>query len=236
MNPFAALIDLIIARECHVCGCALIDDERFICSSCASRLPVSGYDKYWRNVSGPNTDLNPMEQRLAGQLPLGRACGAYFYTRDSSLATLVHDFKYRGFSRLAITLGRLGANTLKDSGLFSGVDVLLPVPLHWRKRWRRGYNQSELIARGVSEVTGIPIGSQLIACKPHRTQTSLSSTQRIENTKGVFGLKSPDTLYGLHVMLVDDICTTGATLLAAGEVVAREVRGVKISAFTLGVV
>lgn len=237
MNPFTALVDLILPRECHICGCRLLGDEKFVCAGCVEKLPATHYERYWSNTSGPNTDLNPMELRLAGQLPLDRACAPFFYTRDSSLASLIHDFKYRGFPDLATELGRIGAALLKDSGLFRGVDALLPVPLHWTKRLRRGYNQTEMIARGVSEVTGIPVDLRLKASRPHRTQTSLTSAQRIANTRDIFRLERPEELAGKRVMIIDDICTTGATLLSAGEAVAAPLRGnVRISVFTLGVV
>ena len=236
MNPFSALLDLFLPRICHVCETKLLHDEEFICSSCIEKLPLTGYDKYWDNKTGINTDLNPMEQRFAGQLPLDRACAPYFYTRDSSLATLVHDFKYRGFSKLAVTMGRMGANALRPSEFFDHIDLLLPIPIHWTKKHRRGYNQSELIARGISEVTGIPVGLQLRARKPHRTQTSLTSEQRIANTKNVFSVNHPESLEGKRIMLVDDICTTGATLLSAGETLAASSEGVRLSLFTLGVV
>lgn len=236
MNPFSALLDLFLPRICHVCETKLLHDEEFICSSCIAKLPLTGYDKYWDNKTGINTDLNPMEQRFAGQLPLDRACAPYFYTRDSSLATLVHDFKYRGFSKLAVTMGRMGANVLRPSEFFDHIDLLLPIPIHWAKKHRRGYNQSELIARGISEVTGIPVGLQLRARKPHRTQTSLTSEQRIANTKNVFSVNHPESLEGKRIMLVDDICTTGATLLSAGETLAASSEGVRLSLFTLGVV
>ena len=237
MNPFSALLDLFLPRICHVCSTKLLADEDFICSGCQSRLPLTGYERYWANKSGLNTDLNPMEQRFAGQLPLDHACAPYFYTRDSAIATLVHDLKYRGFSRLAVNMGRLGAARLQTSGLFDGIDILLPIPIHWSKKWKRGYNQSEMIARGISEVTGIPVGSQLKARKPHRTQTSLTSEQRRANTKDVFTVSHPESLEGKKVMLIDDICTTGATLLSAGETVAASTNdNVRISLFTLGVV
>ena len=236
MNPLKAMIDLILPRVCHVCDTHLLGDEEFICSHCISELPLTKYDKYWDNKSGVNTDLNPMEQRFAGQLPLDRASAAYFYTRDSSLASLIHDFKYRGFPRLAKTLGSLGAGTQLSTELFENVDVLLPVPLHWRKRMKRGYNQSELIAMGVSQVTGIPVGNQLKALKAHKTQTSLSSEQRIANTRGIFKIENPEEFEGKTVMLIDDICTTGATLLSAGEAIAASVKDVRLKIFTLGVV
>ena len=236
MNPFSAITDLILPRECHICERKLLPDEDFVCSICVGKLPVTGYDKYWTDKTKPNSDLNPMEQRFAGQIPLRHACAPFFYTRDSSLASLVHDFKYRGFSRLAVTLGRIGAESLKDTGFFDGIDLILPIPLHWTKKWKRGYNQSEMIARGISDVTGIPVGFQLKARKPHRTQTALSSEQRIANTKDVFRLKDPRQLEGKKLLLVDDICTTGATLLSAGETIATSLKDTELSLFTLGVV
>lgn len=236
MNPFKALLDLFIPRVCHVCGRKLLDAERFICDPCQSRLPRTGYENYWHNNTGPNSDLNPMEQRFAGQLPLDHAIAPFFYSRDSSLASLVHDFKYRNFPSLAVELGKKGARAVAASGIFDKTDILLPVPLHWSKKFKRGYNQSQMIAKGLSEVTGIPVGTNLKAVKPHRTQTSLSHDRRIANTRGIFKVTDPDELNDKTIMLVDDICTTGATLLSAGEAITASVENVRLKIFTLGVV
>lgn len=236
MNPFRTLIDLLMPRICHLCGTHLLCEESFICNDCLKKLPVTGYEKYWSNTNAPNSDLNPMEERFAGQIPLDRACSPFFYTRDSAMASLVHDFKYRNFPDLARVMGRHGASLLIDSGFFNDVDILLPVPLHWTKRWRRGYNQSEMIAAGISDITGIPVGKNLQATKPHRTQTSLSALQRIENTRNVFRLARNAPLTGKSIMLVDDICTTGATLLAASDAIVREIPETRLKIFTLGVV
>lgn len=246
MNPLSALINLILPRVCHLCGDKLLEEEEFVCSSCLSRLPRTNYEKYWDKpgVSGQtdtvptvNSDLNPMEQKFAAQIPLQRACAPFFYSRDSSLSQLIHDFKYRGFSRLAACLGKVGAEALNNSGLFNDVELILPIPLHWTKLMKRGYNQTEMIAQGISEITGIPIGKHLKARKAHRTQTSLNSHQRIENTKGIFKIVNPEELRGKTILLVDDICTTGATLLSAGEALATSTNHqLKLRLFTLGVV
>ena len=236
MNPFKLILNLVLPAECHICGKTLIGPEEFVCHDCLSHLPATGFERYWTNRTGLNSDLNPMEQRFAGQIPLGHACAPFFYTRDSGLASLIHDFKYRGFSRLAVMLGRHGAGLLKPSGFFRHTDIILPVPLHWTKKHKRGYNQSEMLARGISEATGIPVGKNLRAARAHRTQTSLNPIERMENTKGVFRVDKADRLSGKTVLLVDDICTTGATLLAAGDAVARAAAGVRLNIFTLGVV
>ena len=236
MNPFSELLNVIIPRECHICKTKLLKNEEFICMDCIHKLPLTGFDKYWQNTSGPNSDLNPMEQRFAGQLPMDRACAPFFYTRDSALASLIHDFKYRGFSRLARHLAQIGASSLLHSDFFHDTDLLLPIPLHWRKHFKRGYNQSRMIAEGVSMVTDIPVGDQLRARKAHRTQTALTTEQRISNTKDIFCVQHPETLAGKTVMIVDDICTTGATILSAGEVLARTVPDIRLKIFTLGVV
>lgn len=236
MNPFASLLNLFIPRECHLCNRTLLDEEQFVCEPCLSKLPVTFYEMYWLNKSGINTDLNPMEQRFAGQLPLNHACAPFFYSRDSSLASLFHDFKYRGFSKLAVRLGSEGTKILLPTGFFDSVDLILPIPLHWTKKWKRGYNQSEMIAKGISSATGIPVDTRLRARRPHRTQTSLSAEQRMLNTRGIFEIRDTSGLDGKHILLVDDVCTTGATLLSAGEAIAASVNNVRISIFTLGVV
>lgn len=237
MNPIRAVVELFLPRTCHICGECLLSSEEFVCGPCASKFPLTGYERYWTDRKALNSDLNPMEMRFAGQIPLGHACAPYFYTRDSALSSLVHDFKYRGFPKLARSLGKRGGDILKSSGLFDGVELLLPVPLHWTKRLRRGYCQTELIATGLSDATGIPVGRQLKAVRAHRTQTSLNTEQRLANTRGVFSVTDPDSLRGRHVMLVDDICTTGATLLSAASVLLGATENsLRISIFTLGVV
>lgn len=237
MNPFALLLDLFLPRLCHGCDRKLIAEEEFLCCDCLKKLPRTYYDRYWTNKTAPNSDLNPMEQRFAGQLPLRHACAPFFYARDTMLASLIHDFKYRGFSRLATTLGREGALLLGDTEFFRGIDLILPIPLHWTKSLRRGYNQTEMIALGVSEVTGIPVADNLTARKPHRTQTSLTHEQRAKNTKDVFRLERPEKLKGKEILLIDDICTTGATLLSAGATIVQTLKeDVRLSLFTLGVV
>lgn len=235
MNPFKAIIDLILPRTCHICGCHLIDGEAFVCMSCHSRLPRTHFHNYWNNTSGVNSDLNPMEERFAGHIPLGHAVSYLFYTRGSSTSTLVHDFKYRNFQSLAHWIGADASRELLPVGFFNGIDAILYVPLHWRKHLRRGYNQSELIAKGISDITGIPVMKNLVAVKGHRTQTSLTREQRMKNTDGIFSIMHPEEVSRRHILLVDDICTSGATLLSCAKTIEKACTGVRFSFFTVGI-
>lgn len=234
MNPIKALIDTIIPPVCHICGENLIPGEEYVCLSCECQFPRTHFENYWLDTSGINTDLNPMEERFAGQIPLERAIPFLFYSRSNITATLVHDFKYRNFPNLATRLGALAAGEIASTGFFNGIDLILPVPLHWIKQYRRGYNQSERIARGISSVTGIPVGAHLRAVKGHRTQTSLTREERMQNTAGVFGVRHPEQIDGRHLLLVDDICTSGATLLSAAKAVVAVCPKARFSILTIG--
>lgn len=234
MNPFSALVDLIIPRICHICEEKLIKGEQFICLECRSRLPKTNFQNYWQNKTAPNSDLNPLEECFAGQIPLGRGTAFLFYTQGSITAQLVHDFKYRNFPSLARWLGSLAAEEIMPTGFFADIDAILPIPLHWRKLMKRGYNQSERIAEGVAEKTGIPVLRNLIAKKGHRTQTALSAEQRARNTKGIFHIKNPEELSGKHLLIIDDICTSGATILSASNQLLKQCNNIKISILTIG--
>ncbi len=116
-------------------------------------------------------------------------------------------------------LGNLAASELFSTGFFSGIDMLVPVPMHFLKQARRGYNQTVRIASGVSSATGIPVAEALKACRPHKTQTSLTLEQRLANTADIFSVALPESVEGKGVLLIDDICTTGATITSAAETI-----------------
>lgn len=230
-----ALIDFLFPPVCHCCGQRLVEGEKYVCSLCSLDFPRTNYHLYWTNNSAPNSDLNPMEARFAGQLPFAHATAAYFYSRDSKLAELIKDFKYHKFPSLAQYMGRLAARELFPTGFFSGIDFICPVPLHWRKRLRRGYNQAEMLARGLSEELSIPYTKDLVAVKGHKTQTRLSREERLRNTRNIFRLRRADRYSGKHILIIDDICTTGSTMISAARACLDACPGLKISFFSLGV-
>lgn len=226
MSVLSALGDALFPRVCHVCGVSVSGDSRYVCPSCLAGLPRTGYHRL------PD---NAMEQRFLGLFPFRQASGHFFYSRDSGLALLMHDLKYRRFRGLARHLGRIVATELISTGFLTGIDIIVPVPMHFMKRASRGYNQAEEIARGIGGVAGIDVVCGLRAVRPHRTQTSLSLARRRENTSGLFAVRRPRHLAGKEILIVDDVCTTGSTLTSAAEALLDAAPDASISLLTLGV-
>ncbi len=209
-----ALLEYILPRTCHICGRQLGKDERYLCRRCLTKLPRSNFHR---------VKDNPMEQRFMGIVPYDRCTGLLLYTPNSELASVLHDMKYRKFRDLGRYMGEVMGRELLNTGFFNGVDMLMPVPMHWWKQARRGYNQAEQLCIGISKVTGIPVDTSLRAVRGHRTQTALNHDQRLENLKNIFVVRNTERLSGKHILLVDDVCTTGATLTAAAEPLATAV-------------
>lgn len=233
-NIINDILDFFIPPVCHICGSPLQYSERFLCPACITSLKRTNYLSGYTGPQSPAHD-NPMESRLAGKFPFLRATGHFFYTPDSAVASLIHDFKYRNFPSLAGRLGEIMADELMYSGFFNGIDYIMPVPLHWTKRLRRGYNQTERIAIGISKVTGIEISEDFKATRSHRTQTHLTPQQRLDNTAGIFRLTHPQHYHRKHILLIDDVCTTGATLTSAAQCILANAPNATLSVLTLAV-
>lgn len=159
------------------------------------------------------------------------------YDPAGDFARLVRSAKYENRPRQGRLMGRAFARELlADTAVaLDSVDVLLPVPMHWVKQIGRGYNQSREIARGISDISGIPVGDNLVAVEAHRTQTKRSRRSRLVNVQGTIECVRPDELAGLDICLVDDIVTTGATITECVMAIGRSgARPASIGAFALG--
>lgn len=214
MRIFADILDFFLPRTCHLCGCQLRDSETTFCVRCIETLPRSLYHLM---------PMNPMERRFAGIVPFVRATGHFIYSRNSELAGAIHDMKYRKFPSVGRRLGEIVGDELNMAAFFEGADLVAGVPMHWRKKALRGYNQSEYIAEGISIATGLPVAKILEASKPHKTQTAMTLEQRQANLSGSFKIKDHDAIRGKGLVIVDDVCTTGATLRTLAEIISAEV-------------
>ena len=220
------VLNLLYPAECHLCGNDLSPYERFICNPGIETLPRTGYHRNPRN---------PMEERFAGQFPFVKATGHFFYSRDSSLSQLIQDMKYRNFPSIGNKMGEIAGQELFISGFLNDVDVIVPVPMHFFKQAKRGYNQVDHIANGIGKASGLPVLNALKMTRQRKTQTALSQSQRLENAKSLFALRKNLNLNDKGVLLVDDICTTGATLGSAAQALTNACPDIKLSLFSLAV-
>ena len=221
------LWELFFPRHCAVCGCKLQKSEKHICLSCLQTMFRTNYHL--------QTD-NPMEKNLWGKIPLGRATALFFYRRENPYVKLLYELKYYGNFRLGVYMGRYMAICLKDSDFFQGIQLIVPVPLHPDKLRKRGYNQSAKLAEGISQITGIPVATNVIIRQKFTdTQTRKSRIERWLNVSGIFVCIAPSELEGKHILLVDDVMTTGATIVSCSDALAG-IPGLRVSVLTLAMV
>lgn len=226
MNWWTRILDFISPRTCAVCGRRLSPTERSLCSVCLLHLPRTAYQF--------TPDDNPMAQLFWHLTPVERAAALIYYEPHSELAQLVYDLKYRNRPDIGEDMGRLMANEMQIAHFFDDIDILLPVPLSRKRLRQRGYNQSEELARGISEVTHLPLVTKAVIRKHFvRSQTQLTRYERQENVADMFELRDDHLIKGKHVLLIDDICTTGATLIACIDVL-KNIPGIRLSVLTLG--
>lgn len=219
-----SFIDFFFPRFCICCQERLSINESHICGACQLALPraiVSSFED------------NEMARIFWGLIPIERCATLFYYTKNSVYTRILMKLKYGNQPKVGITMGRMLAKSIYEKGFFNGIDVIVPVPLSKERERQRGYNQSEWIAKGISEITSIKIYNNFIVrTKVTPSQTSLKLHERLESVQGAFQLKDTHDLIGKHILLVDDVLTTGATLLACAETIAK-IPKTKISIVTL---
>lgn len=219
------IFDLLAPRTCACCGRRLAISERCVCVDCMLHLPRTAFHTDDRK--------NAMARLFWGKLPLERATAYFFYQPGSNVSLMLQRLKYDDRPDIGEELGRRAAQEA-GTAFFDGIDVIVPMPITGKRRRQRGYNQSQEIARGISSVTGIPICTTAVRRTLFRqSQTRLHFAERQLNVENCFRLADAEAIRGRHVLLVDDIVTTGATLTACGRVLT-EAGNVRISILTLG--
>ena len=218
-----SILELFYPSICAACGTSLFRWEHLVCTRCRNFLPHTGYER---------NEENPLAQLFYGRVRLKAVTSCYFFSKEGKVQHLIHELKYKGNRDAGVFLGQELGKTIKDAPLFQDIDYLIPVPLHPKREKKRGYNQSMVIAQGVSEVTGIQIGADfLIRSVNTATQTHKSKEERWQNVKDIFELRHAERLEGKYVLLIDDVLTTGATLEACAHLLSS-VPGITISCAT----
>lgn len=221
LNDF---LSLIFPKVCYACGKSLFKSENCICTYCHYHLPKTNFHL--------NPD-NPVQKLFWGRVNIQAASSLYLFNKDSKVQHLIHQLKYRGKKEIGASLGKYYGRELRSSALFSSADIVLPVPLHSKKLKKRGYNQSEGFAAGIAESMEIETTSTvLVRVQASQTQTKRSRYERWKNVEEIFEVTCPEKIEGKHILLADDVVTTGSTLEACANKIL-EVPGTRVSVVTI---
>jgi len=221
-----SILDLLSPRQCPGCHARLMVTERIACQECMSNISYTHFSR---------TPLdNPMARMFWGLFDIQKAAALFFYEAGTSMARVIHALKYDGRQDLAELLGAMLAAELVDTDFVGDIDAIVPVPLTVQRQRARGYNQSELMAKGLSMVTGLPVCTKALRRTDFQSsQTQLNVAQRRQNVEHAFQVDDTVVLRGKHILLVDDVMTTGATLLACATTLLA-IPDIRISVATLG--
>lgn len=225
---WTSLWETVFPRTCPICQRQLLPDESGWCLLCDRDMPLTHFWD-WRN--------NPAERRLWSRTPVHAACCLFYFDHSNPYPKLIYRIKYGGAQKLARLAGRRLGNYLLPYAQQNGWTGLVPVPLHWRKHWKRGYNQAEWIARGLGEVLGLPVYPHLLRRRRYtRTQTQIDPQNKWTNVANAFVLQHNHLPEGpQHLIIVDDVLTTGSTLAACATILVTQL-GYKVSVATLAYV
>ncbi len=226
MKILTDLINLFYPGFCLLCKEQLTESEQHFCIDCLCNMPKTNYHA--------DRD-NPAKKLFAGYPQVNEVSAYLFFEKENKTQKIIHSFKYHRNSKLAEFMGRIAALELKGNGFFSTIETLIPVPLHIKKEKKRGYNQSEYIARGIASLYHCNINNKNLQRTVHRkSQTRKSVYDRHVNVENIFTVTDTDALFGKHILLVDDVITTGATTSACIDALLK-VPEIKISIFSLSI-
>lgn len=223
-----SVFSLFYPRLCVVCNGELVEGESNICTGCLWEMPLTDFWTHQHNY---------VIEMMSARLPFEHGSALMFFSRHSQYRLMIHRMKYSARRDIAVMLGRMYGRFLSESPYYQSVDLIVPIPLHWTRRIFRGYNQAEEFARGLSESMGVAcdFGSVIRRRITHQ-QARKDGHQRWANVRGAFAVSRTENLRGKHLLLVDDVLTTGSTIESCGSAIVAAVPDAKLSIATLAVV
>lgn len=221
MKWISDFLDFIMPRHCAACGELLSRGEQELCLNCLFAMPLID-----------DAHCAELEKIFWGIVPVDGAASYFYYRKGSPYNNLLHNLKYNNRPQIGLLLANNAAKELLPKGFFDGVELIIPLPLSRNKERSRGYNQCDYIAEGLSRVTGIPVCKGCVSrTKANETQTHKNREERWKNVEGIFSVSQPDAVSGKHVLLVDDVLTTGATISDCARALVAV--GCRVKIFTL---
>lgn len=225
-RPLKDLLDIIYPETCLACDNPLVAGEELICLPCISEFPKTDFH---------HIKENKVVQTFKGRCLFQKASSWLYFTKGGKVQSMMHALKYRGRTDIGHKLGTMLARELSQSDFFADIDLLVPVPLHPKKFKKRGYNQSAILALAISEITNIPISeNNLTRTHFNQTQTRKSRFSRWLNVKTIFDIGEPEKFQNRHLLLIDDVVTTGSTIEAC-VIKLENIKGIRISLLTLAI-
>ena len=223
-NYIDDFLHLFFPHICIGCNTDILNDTDVLCAKCLSNLPETGFLSVLQN---------PVEKIFYGRLPVQQAGSAFYFNKDSLIQSIITQLKYRNNQEAGIFLGKLLGQQLANSKRFDDVDLIIPLPLNDRKLFKRGYNQTSAIVNGLTSVWHKPVIEDAVErISFTETQTNKDRIARWQTMEGVFSVTQPTLLKNKHVLLIDDVVTTGATLEACGTAILK-IPGVQLSIATV---
>ena len=223
-NIISDTLHLFYPHTCTGCGSDTLHKENLLCINCINDLPHTNFAQHADN---------PVEKIFWGRIPINAAHSEFYFSKDALIQFLIHQLKYKGNKEMGIYLGELMGKSLLTSNRFLHIDAIVPLPLFADKERKRGYNQANIISQGITAIMNIPIVQNNVCRKRFtETQTKKHRTERWENVAESFIVTDPAALQGRHILLIDDVITTGATLEACAKDILS-IEHVKISIATV---
>lgn len=226
MNPFKLIASVVLPKRCFSCKNELSHGEEIICTSCRHKLTLTGF-----NFS----DENELDHKFYGISKIKKSSCLFYYHHDAVIKPLLHQLKYQDQEHLGVFFANWVYASIQSDSAFPKIDLIVPVPLHWLRAQERGYNQLDLFSRTLSQLLGIPYEkNNLIKLRNSLSKTTKNRAERLAD-KNPFHLKNPDRIKGKQLLLVDDLCTTGITLVHAAQAIHQKA-DCKIFVYTLAMV
>lgn len=224
---FKNLINLFFPEVCYACNNMLSDNENGICTICRHELPITNYHL--------ETD-NPVEKVFYGRVKLENATSLLLFQKKGMVQQLLHNLKYRGHEEIGEILGQWLGHELKNSSKFKDIDLVIPVPLHKSKQRKRGYNQVSKFAQELAKALDAKyIDNVLVKTIPTHTQVFKTRFARWDESKAIFNVQNSELIKAKHILLVDDIITTGATIESCSNALLNHNKDIKISVATMAI-